>query len=373
MIKILFFIETLRAGGAEKVLCDLVNHMDRSRFEITVQTVWRQDPREYLVPGIRYKYMYSSQNTVNRMRYRAEAAAGIAYRLHIKDDYDIECAYLEMGPTKVIAQSDNKKAVKLAWVHCDLSRKVGDVTEFVKKTKDWYSRFDKVACVSESVRESFVKMFAMQERTEIIYNVVDDDSIRRKSLEHDLMGLLHRKFTLLSVGRLTEEKNFIRLLSAHKQLLDEGFDHDLWILGDGPDRPMLEQYVAQNHLEESVFMPGFAENPYPFMREADLLACSSNYEGFSTFLTEGLILGKPIVSTEVSGVRELLGNSEFGLVTENDDEAFYAGLKRMATDAALAGHYAHKAAERGAQFSLNKLVAENERFLKTCCKGLKEE
>ena len=124
MIKILFFIETLRSGGAEKVMIDLVNHMDQAKFDITVQTVWPCDAKKYLAPGIRYKSMYSAENKANHLRYRAEAESGLAYRLHIKDDYDIECAYIEMGPTKVLSASTNKKAKKLARVHCFCIRKM---------------------------------------------------------------------------------------------------------------------------------------------------------------------------------------------------------------------------------------------------------
>ena len=114
------------------------------------------------------------------------------------------------------------------------------------------------------------------------------------------------------MGGFPPPKKYIRLLKAHKRLLDEGLEYDLWILGDGTERPMLEQFVSENDLQDSVWMPGFIENPYPFMREADVLACSSVYEGFSTFVTEGVVLGKPIVTTDVSGMRELLGDSEFG-------------------------------------------------------------
>ena len=73
MIKILFFIETLKEGGAEKVLCNLVNNMDQSKFAITVQTVWPCDNSKYLAPGIQYKSMYSSMSRANQIRYRAEA------------------------------------------------------------------------------------------------------------------------------------------------------------------------------------------------------------------------------------------------------------------------------------------------------------
>ncbi len=362
MIKILFFIETLKAGGAEKVMIDLVNHMDQTKFDVTVQTVWPCDASKYLVSGIRYKSMYSTESKANHLRYRVEAESGLAYRLHIKDDYDIECAYLEMGPTKVLSASTNKKAKKLAWVHCDLTKAVGDPQAFAAKTAAWYAKFDRIVCVSQNVKESFDELFEGRFNSTVLYNVIDDAAIREKATLPLPDGVKKRRFTVLTAGRFSAPKNFMRLLQAHKRLLDEGLQHDLWILGEGSERPMLEQYVAENGLQDSVWMPGYIENPYPFMREADLLACSSIYEGYSTFMTEGLILGKPIVTTDVSGMRELLGDSEYGLIVENDDEAFYQGMKRMLTERELRNKFSENAITRGRDFSAEQLTRKTEDF-----------
>ena len=359
MIKILFFIETLKAGGAEKVMIDLVNHMDQTKFDITVQTVWRCDAAKYLVPGIRYRSLYTSENKANRLRYRAEAESGLAYRLHVKDDYDIECAYLEMGPTKVLASSTNKKAKKLAWVHCELTKAVGDPAAYSAKTSPWYAKFDQIVCVSQATKESFDKLFERRFRSIVIYNVIDDIAIRERAMQTIKPK---RRFTVLSVGRLSAQKNFLRLLRTHKRLLDEGFEHDLWILGEGPEREMLEQYVEQNGLKDSVWMPGFVENPYPYLCEADLLTCSSVYEGFSTFVTEAVILGRPVLTTDVSGMRELLGNSEYGLIVEDDDEAYLNGMRRMLSDVALRDQYQAKAAQRGKEFSAAELTKKTEQY-----------
>lgn len=360
MIRILFFIETLTGGGAEKVLRDLVNHMDQSRFDITVQTVWPCDGKRLLAPGIRCRSCYRSTNKINRLRYRIEAELGLCYALHIKDDYDIECAYLETGPTKVLAASSNRKAKKLAWVHCDLLNAVADPAAFAARTAPWYAAYDKVVCVSQRVKESFDKLFQKRFDSTLLYNVVDDASIREKALLPLPEGVKKRRLTVLSVGRLSAPKNFMRLLRAHKRLLDEGLAHDLWILGDGPERETLEGFVSENGLQGSVWMPGYIENPYPCMRAADLLACSSVYEGFSTYLTEGLILGRPIVTTDVSGMRELLGESEYGLIVGNDDEAFYQGMKKMLEDPALRAEYAEKAGARGKQYSAAALTEKAE-------------
>lgn len=362
MIKILFFIESLSGGGAEKVLRNLVNAMDRTEFDITVQTLYHEHTEGLLASGIRYKYCYSSASKLNNIRMRAEAAANLTYPLHIKGDYDIEVAYLECGATKIMAGSTNRKAVKLAWVHCDLKNRIGDPAEFAATTKKYYAKYDRAVCVSENTKDSFEELFGDTVEAVTVYNTVDDYEIidkAKKALPNDVQK---RRFTLAAVGRLTAQKNFMRALAAHKRLLNDGFDHDLWIIGEGEDRPLLEKYIRENHLEDSAKLLGFRGNPYCLMNAADLLICSSVFEGFSTFITEGLVLGKPIVTTDVSGMRELLGDSKYGLITENDDDAFYEGVKRMLSEPGLIEKYSKKAKERGKDFKQDKLVKETETF-----------
>lgn len=363
MIKILFFIETLEGGGAEKVLRNLVNNMDQTKFDITVQTVWPCDFEKYLVKGIKHKSMYSVRNSVNGLRYRVEAETGLAYKLHIKDDYDIECAYLEMGATKVMAASTNKKAKKLAWVHCDFMRKSNDPRAFAETAKKYYEKFDHVICVAESVRDSFIELFGNEINSVVLHNTIDDEEIKNKAKQELPAECKKRRLTALAIGTMYGPKNYERLLRAHKMLNDESIEHDLWIVGEGPDRLKLEKFVSTNNIEDSVYMPGFKNNPYPYIKAADLLVCSSNYEGFSTFITEGMILGKPVVTTECSGMREILGDSEYGLITKNEDEAFTAGFRKMLVDAELRKKYSHNAEERGAKFSKRNLVNETETFL----------
>lgn len=361
MIKILFFIESLCGGGAEKVLRNLVNAMDKSEFEITVQTLYPEDSSKLLAQGIKYKACYPTASAANNARMRLEAALGLTYPLHIKDDYDIEVAYLECGSTKIIAGSTNKNALKLAWVHCDLAKKADDPAAFARATEKYYAKFDKVVCVSEDVRRSYVEMYPNGPASTVVYNCYDDKDILAKS-EQPLPDVCKRKATALAIGRLMEQKAFDRLLRAHKRLLNGGITYDLWILGEGEDRPKLEEYIAANGLSDSVTLWGFRDNPYPFMRKADFLVCSSRYEGFSTVAVEGLILFTPMVTTDCTGMKEIFGDSEYGLITENDDEAFYLGLKRMLTEPGLAEYYAKKAAERGKDFRQETSVRNTEAF-----------
>ncbi|MBQ8766767.1 MAG: glycosyltransferase [Clostridia bacterium] len=363
MIKILFFIETLSGGGAEKVLQNLVNNMDKEKFDITVQTVWRENPEKYLNKNIRYKYIYPCYSKLNNYKYRLSVFLKTIYPLHIKDNYDIEVAYLECGATKVISTSTNKKAKKIAWVHCDLSKKLSNINEFKTKSVNWYKKFDKVVCVSRDVENSFKSIYGNEFDTEVIYNVIDDYSIKEKADETvDDYSFYEKTPTIVSVGRLSKQKRFDRLIEAHRLLLDDGISNNLLIIGEGGERVNLEQTIISSGVQRTVTLSGFKSNPYPYIKNADLLAISSDYEGFSSFVAEGLILGKAIVTTKCNGMEELLGSSQYGIITECDAKALSEGIKKLLADNSLKEEYERNAIERGRGFSIEASVKVTEDF-----------
>lgn len=372
MLNIIFFIESLSGGGAEKVLLNLVNAMDRQRFQITVQTLYPKEAAGLLAPGVRYTYCYGAPSRWNNARMRLETALGLTYPLHIRGDYDIEVAYLECGSTKIMAGSTNERALKLAWVHCDLAKKAGDPATFARKTARHYQKFDRVVCVSNTARQSYETLFPNGTKAVTLYNTVNDADIREKAGEFEPPYQKNVQ-NLVCVGRLSPEKGVDRLLRLHERMLAEGRAHHLWLIGDGPERETLEHYTQVHDLADTVHFEGFRSNPYPYIANANLLVCPSYYEGFSTFITEGLVLGKPIVTTDCSGMHELLGNSEYGLITGNDDEALYQGLRRMLTEPGLLAHYAEQAAIRGRDFRQEALVRETEAFLVRTWKDKQEK
>ena len=362
-INILFHIDSLNGGGAEKVLRTLVNNMDQTEFDITVSTVFPDEAATLLNSGIRYKAIYTANNKFNNLLYRIEAALGLVYRFHLKDNYDIECAYLENGATKIIASSTNKRAKKLAWVHCDFNVAIKDKDKYISKTLSWYKKYDRIVCVSEQCKKSIDEMYGLESKTVVLHNVVDSEEIIRKSKECLPKNVVKDGFTVCLVGRLTPPKKILRLLKAHKKLLEDGIKNNVWILGEGEERSIIEKYIEDNNLSSSVTLYGFQPNPYPFMCAADLLVCSSIYEGYSTFITEGVILGKPIVATNCSGTKDILGESEFGIVTENDDDAFYRGiLTALSVPKTKLDELAAKSYLRGKDFSTKAMVRENADF-----------
>ena len=109
---------------------------------------------------------------------------------------------------------------------------------------------------------------------------------------------------------------------------------------------------------------GYDTNPYRYVAKCDLFICASHAEGFSTAATEALIVGTPVCTVEVSGMKEMLGeNNEWGIVTPNDDEALYQGIKRLLDDPALLMHYKEKAVQRGKTFSTENTVDAVEKML----------
>lgn len=363
MIKILFFIPGLSEGGAEKVLCNLVNNMDQKQFDITVQTINKFDYTKYLKEGIHYKSIININSSIGKKLfnywYRLCAQLKLAYKFFIKDNYDIEVAYLECGATKVISQSNNKNAVKLAWVHCDLSKKEGMNTN-INKIKKQYQKFDKVICVSKDVQKGFHKLYGNEIKTEVVYNIIDDEEILDKSNMPINFEKNENEIQLLAIGRLTLQKNFSYLIDSCAQLHKDKYVFHLNILGEGPERTNLEKQIIELNLEDIVTLRGFTDNPYPWIKESDLIVCSSKYEGISTVVQESFIIGKPIITTPCTGMKELLGDSKYGFIVENSKEGLYLGLKRLLDNQELLRKYTELSKARSIEFSKKKVIKETE-------------
>ena len=117
-------------------------------------------------------------------------------------------------------------------------------------------------------------------------------------------------------------------------------------------------------MKKNVTLLGYQINPYKYISKCDLFVCASYAEGFSTAATEALILGVPVCTVEVSGMKEMLGeNNEYGIVTENNDEALYQGIKELINNSEKLQHYKQQAIIRGKSFSTERTVREVEKML----------
>ena len=373
MKKVLFLIGSLEGGGAEKTLTDLVGNLDKKKYDITVVSI--HDKGVYIdeiKKHARYKALlniykkegnlidFLSNKIVQMMR---RLPAQFLYKLFIHDVYDIEIAYLEGMSTKIIAGSNNKLSKKYAWVHTDPQTHSWSTLSYnsLSNEKECYKKFDDIFCVSSDVRNSFEEKYLVPAKVQL--NVLDEGNIITKSKQQVEGFSSPGTFRIVTVGRFVPQKAYDRLLRVHKKLMDNGFVHELLIVGDGEQKELLTDYVKANDLGNSVRMVGFQANPYQYMNASDLFVCSSITEGYSTVATEAIILGLPVVTTNCAGMNDLLGDSVYGIITENSEDALYEGLKKMLSDGDLYEHYKQKAKERGNAFKLANRISEFESIL----------
>lgn len=360
--KIIFLIPNLKHGGAERVLVNLVNHLDPEKYEITVQTLFDVGVnKQYLLPHIRYRAFMKHEFRGNSHLFKCFSPSFWWKRI-IKDHYDIAVSYLE-GPTaRILAGCSDPGTKRISWIHIELNTPKLAAQGFrsVNEARAAYESFDRVVAVSESVKRCFIETLHLRCPVEVLYNTNETDLIREKaqipvSDPHFVTGNIP---TVISVAKLMKTKGFDRLIEAHKRLLKEGIRHRVYILGIGEEQSHLEQLIRQAGAEDSFLLLGFRDNPYQYMARADLYVCSSRREGFSTAVTEALILGIPVVSTDCSGAKELLGDhDEYGLVVENSTEGIYQGMKEMLSTPGFLIKYRQLAAIRGMRFHAKKTVS----------------
>ena len=375
MKKVLFFLESLSGGGAEKVLTDIVRNLDPAKFEVTVCTVSDEGIYQSRVEEkVRYRSFLKQRDVrsggIKKFLYRVKCKliytlpAAWVYRWLFREKYDVECAFIEGFATKLIAASSNFRSRKLAWVHTDMERNPYAQKSFRNQEKHTgtYRRYDSIYCVSQSVKEVFRKMILDDERVTVQYNPVDSAEVQRKGRE-EIDILPNSRLQLGTIGRLTEQKGFIRLLDCLGKLRRENPDFSLWIMGEGTQRLELEKQIADYSLENNVRLLGFQENPYKYMDKCDAFVCSSYAEGFSTAATEALILGKPVFTTECAGMRELFGNEQCGEIVENSDEALEMMMRKLLSGEWKPEVYLDSVRRRAEDFDIKKRMAEIEALL----------
>lgn len=367
MTKVLFLIPNLAHGGAEKVLVNLANNMDKTKFDVTVQTLFDVGVnRQYLNSDVKYIGGFKRMPRGNTYVMKLFSPEKL-YKYFIRDDYDIIVSYLE-GPTaRIVSGCTNPNTKLVSWIHIEQHTKELASKSFrsYKEALDCYSKFDRTVCVSDTVKDDFESIFDTKKPVEVLYNTNESEKIKKLSDDKvDDVNFSKDIINIISVAKIVPSKGYDRLMKIHKKLIEENIKNHIYILGIGEEKVKYEKYLTENNLTDTFTFLGYRDNPYKYVKKADLYVCSSRREGFSTAVTEALIVGTPVVSTNCSGAYELLGeNNEYGIVTENNEDALYEGIKKILTTPDLLEAYAAKAKERGKAFSTEKTVKAVEEML----------
>lgn len=375
-MKILFILPSLSVGGLEKVQITVANALASRGHDVTVMTLDAGDElkselsdkvrfvrKPYKRHSIMKKIPYIRNRFYDDGMWEKRAFPRTLYNYYVgKEKYDVLIAFFRGLPIKIISGAPKNAAVKLAWVHNDFKSCVGITGGFknLKAAKKAYASFDKVVCVSKQAEQSFREVIGVN-NTVCIYNSVDAERIRALAKEEGAPEKM--RFTVSSVGRLVDAKGYDRLLEATDILNKQGLEFDLWIVGDGAERKSLESIIFERRLT-NVKLLGKQLNPYKFIEAADMLVCSSRYEGFNLTVLEALALGKPVLSTNCTGPNEILDGGKFGMIVANSVDGLTEGLKKYIIDKGVFNKYKALSESRAEYFDKDKTTDQIEGLFK---------
>lgn len=338
-MKINFFINTLDGGGAEKVLVDLANQLPQDKYDITITTLLHGVHEDKLARHVHHHCIIGTRNRfvsyVLERIYCRIIPHKLFARLFLQGEYDLMVSYLEGFNTHIVA-AYNGKAKRAAFVHCNTGVDTAWTQTYrsLEECLFQYKSFDKVCFISQDALDGFERVVGHLSNSSVVHNVIDLRAVIEKSKVRLQLSPHNDDTTiikLVSVGRLTKVKGYERLLNVIARLRDEKLICQLIICGDGDARKELENMARRKKISNVYFL-GFQSNPYPYMRKADFYVCSSYSEGYSTSVVESIALGIPVLTTDCSGMREILCDGEYGDIVENSEEGIYYGLKHIVTD-----------------------------------------
>lgn len=372
--KILIVNDLLKGGGVEKLMYDLVWHW-YDKYDLSIMTNKYCEGASTLFPqNVKYysgtvKKEYR-KNIIEKIYNKIKKKIyGIYLERKIeKEKFDIVIAMKDGWVVKDVEKMDIPE--KYAWIHTDYSSNYYTYGIFHGKENELacMKKFKKVVCVSNKIKESIIETIGDPGNLVVKYNPIDVELICEKAKEivvdvdtESKEGITH----FITVGRLNHQKGYNLLLEACHMLEMDGYKFEVWVIG--AEEPWGDEhyrlYQAQKRLNvKSVKFLGGRKNPYKYMKAADWFISSSIFEGYSLVSQEAAVLDVPLILTDCSGVRELLGDSEYGIIMEISVIGIYEAMKKVLDQPKLKDYYREKIKQRKKDISFEKRIEEIEKL-----------
>ncbi|NQX66764.1 glycosyltransferase [Paenibacillus alba] len=363
--KVLFIMNNLTCGGAEKALISLLETMDYSHYDVDLFLLKHEgmffckipsavnvleEPSDYRYFDMSMKKAFQDclgkgkfkialnrllagfiyKNEKNSARSEQRAWKYISKSLpNLHTRYDIAVGYLEKNPIYFCIDKVNA-GKKLGFIHSDYNKMGMDA--YIDQS--YFGKLDHLVTVSEECREILKKNFPMHtEKIEVMYNIVSPATIHNLALEQ--VNWPGNELKLVSVGRLNHHKGFELAIDACKELVQAGYQVKWYIIGEGEERKNLEKLIAENELKDTFKLIGLKENPYPYIKAADIYIQSSRFEGKSIAVDEAKILQKPIVVTNFNTAKDQINDHENGLIVDMNSKSLFEGIAALIDNPAL--------------------------------------
>lgn len=318
--KVAFYLATMAYGGSEKVALNLLKGLS-NKFNAIDLILFRCEgeflaevPDNVRIIELKAHREYQTIKPLREYLLAEKPDILIAHHGHLSA---LLTACLIKSNTKIVLIKHNMLDLEFS------QSKFAGLRYLISKLL--YKRARYIIAVSKSIADDLQDKYHLTlDKIVVIHNPLSYDVVSK--IANDKVCKQNPKHpTILAVGRLAKEKNLSLLIEAFKYVNDKIPSAQLIILGEGAERLKLEQLVRKYHLEYHVQMPGFTSNPFSYMKNASVLALSSNTEGFPNAILESLACGCPIVSTDCGGVKEIISDRRYGLLVPIGDCSALAG------------------------------------------------
>jgi glycosyltransferase involved in cell wall biosynthesis len=363
--KLLFVAASLAGGGAERVVVNLINHLDKDKYDISLVLFEdKQDYRKELhvplkVICLNKKNRWDFLKLIFRLReaIRDHRPAVVISVLYYSNIVVVLASLFLKRDFKIILGEHNYPSAYLSKVR--LSRLKRTMMLFA------YRKADKIISVSGQIEKNIVECFKIKPGIiKTIHNPIPIDSIEGKIEESVCDNLFSEKNaqSIIAVGRLTLQKRFDTLLRAFSLVKKKQDNIRLIILGKGILKEELEHLAKKLNISNWVNFVGFKSNPYAWIAKADIFVLSSDYEGFPMVLLEAMACGTPVISTNCpSGPDEIITNGVNGiLVPLADENAMANAMVTLLRDKSLRRKFSEEGKKRAKDFDVSKILPKYE-------------
>lgn len=340
MKNIVFFVESMKCGGAERSLLSLLNTIDKSKYNIDLLVIKKGGEFEKFIPeNINYKSTETKFGLLGRIKFnlykrilsKRHKAQFFwkAFKNEIPEytkSYDVAIAWGQGYATYYTATKINADK-KYAWINTDYE-KAGYKIKF---DKDIYKEFEFIVGISDFVKETMQKLLPLK-KIIVVPNIIDIKDVLERSQEEITEKFDGSKANLVSVGRLANYKAFDISVEAARLLNENNIDFCWYIVGEGTERNYLEVLIEKYQLNSKFILLGYRDNPYPYIKKSDIYVQTSSFEGLGRTLIEAAILCKPIVTTNFPTAYDLVQDEQTGFITEMKAEDTAVKIEQLIND-----------------------------------------
>jgi glycosyltransferase involved in cell wall biosynthesis len=366
-IKISFLMPVLGMGGAEQFLINLVNNLDKNKFQVNIVS---GNLNGQLLGRVEKGVEVINLNESKIYRYPIK----IAKYLETEDPDIFVSFFSHINIASIIAKILSRSRAKL--ILCErttVSRIFLTTNNLFKKTilryclpiliKIFYKKADAIICVSEGVAGDLSKIIGSPDKIKTIYNFIDINKIKKISLESTESKILEICPFVIAVGRLVKAKDYPTLIEAFS-IVCKKQNVNLVIIGGGVEENNLKELVKKNGVSDKILFLGTKENPYKYMKSSELLVSSSVREGFLNVLVEAMACGIPVISTDCqSGPNEIIQNGENGiLVPIKDKKILAAAILELLENKNLRRKFSEAGKKAAEKFSLENGIKNYEKL-----------